>query len=183
MISSGETTLVKNIISCDECGWPINIAQDCPEIVCDACDYAYKLRLETSISSLLIFDRGHIPPHTYEINGNILLGRDEKGYLKIWSEKIEAIQEHVPIWSLYISRKHARIKVEKENKLIEKDDTKEIIGRLKCFIEDISLNGTQINGMNLRRGEFKELKNNDKITLAPSSDRYVTITFKEKVEI
>jgi len=152
-------------------------------LVCQNCGTHFEYHPETKITPYLVFDREPLKPYTYDINNDIIIGRDSRGFLSIYYEKDESLKENCLLRSYFISEKHARIRVKNEPLFRQNEEAKEIINRLKCAIEDFpSKNGTQVNGALLKLNEQRELKNNDVIILAPSCDRYVTIIFKERFE-
>jgi hypothetical protein len=134
------------------------------------------------VRPLLEFECNEFHSKPIEIKGDVTIGRDQKDgdYIKVWG----IIEENTLIRNLYVSKEeHIKIFVTpyyefKDNKFIEKK---------KCILENLSLRfGTEVNGTLLKPGEKKELKNNDKIVLAPRikpDDIHspVIIIFKEEL--
>jgi hypothetical protein len=179
MASKDKPTLVMKDVICPNCGSLIRI-EESEEQTCPACKTRYAYSPEINIVPQLVFERESRSPFVYEVNANVLLGRDSQGFVTLSYADYGSIREYPNIRSNYVSGTHARISVDKSYEIPK--GNRDIVCRLRCTIEDdLTLNGTMVNDGLLKPGEVKELANNDVIVLAPKSRRAVRITFKEKM--
>lgn len=153
---------------------------------CKACSAVFEYFAKMKIFPRLVFDRVDREPFSYElnINGNLIIGRDpdDYNYVKIRMEHLHDLHSgtNTYIRNPFISRKHAKIVIMEEHKLVEENNIRKIVVRKKCFLKDLgSAFGTSVNNVLLEPNKLKELKDNDKIVLSPSSDLPLVAYYKE----
>lgn len=178
--------LRKRQAECEGCGAPIPIplTENITVIECKHCGSLYEYDPTIPVMPKLVFERADRSPFEYELSGSIIIGREcDYGYVKIRSEIDESIEENTYVRNPFISKEHARIMVKKEYDFLSEGDTKKIVVKKKCFVEDLeSRFGTTVNNVLLKPTELKEVKHNDKIVLAATSDLPILVIFKEEID-
>jgi pSer/pThr/pTyr-binding forkhead associated (FHA) protein len=118
----------------------------------------------------------------YELRNSCVLGRNNNGYFTITSELDSAYKHCTTVRNPYVGKEHATIEVKDITELVKIGKEEIIIQKKRCTIEDcLSKNGTAINGDLLGPKQERELKNGDKISLAPSSLKPLDLQFKYPV--
>ena len=165
-------------IKCKNCGAPIPIDSKSAFIKCDSCGTIWKydasVQMVPQIS--VIEEKGAV---CYQIRNNCILGRNVNGYFSLISEIDDNYKQCCTIRNPYVGKHHARIEVKDVNEVSIFDGEERIVQKKKCKISDcLSKNGTAVNGELLAPNQAIELKDNDVITLAPSSLCPLNIRFR-----
>ena len=173
----------KKEIKCEECGARIPLKGDGGTFKCESCSTKYEYWPETKVVHKLIFQRIDRSPFEYELRSNITMGRESgKGYVEIRSVDVDSIRENTHIRNPFISRDHCKITVEEGYNILTKADSRKIVVKMRCLIEDLeSTWGTKVNDVLLKPDETRELKNNDTVVLAPKSSLPLKFLYKENV--
>ncbi len=172
----------KRQTTCSECSSEIEIpiTSTATRIKCK-CGVVYEYNPAVELLPYLMLQEENKPPSEYRLTASVKIGReDNSDYLTITSQDDPSIKQKFYIRNCYVSRNHAKIAVEDQFTL-QKQGGAKILLKKKCMLEDCgSTNGTSVNDHLLKPREPKELKHNDRITLAPNSNFPMIIAFKER---
>jgi len=153
---TSDTSLRKKDLICPECG----------SIICGT---SYTYHPESKIVPYLNFQQEGERAISHEVTNDLILTRNDRGFIILQDAKMPSIMERLPIRTHYVSQPHLEISV--ENRL----------RKLDCQVKDAnSQNGTLVNDTRLKIDEQCQLKHNDVITLAPNCSGYVKIVFKQR---
>ena len=178
---SSEASLRKKDLVCPECGANIKVSDDSASLLCSACGTRYSYHPESRIVPNLNFQQAKERTISYEVTNDIILTRNERGFIILQDSKMPSIEERLPIRTHFISRPHLEISVENRYELVENGEEKALIRKLDCVVKDLnSQNGTMVNNKQLSIDEEHRLEHNDVIILAPNCSGQVKIVFKQR---
>jgi predicted RNA-binding Zn-ribbon protein involved in translation (DUF1610 family) len=178
---TSDTSLRKKDLICPECGSIIKILDEATSLVCSACGTSYTYHPESRIVPYLNFQQEGQRSISYEVTNDLILTRNDRGFIILQDAKMPSIMERMPIRTHYVSKPHLEISVENRYELVDREGEKTLLRKLDCQIKDAnSQNGTMVNDTRLKIDEKCQLKHNDVITLAPNCSGYVKIVFKQR---
>lgn len=178
---TSETSLRKKDLICPECGSIIKISDEATSLICSACGTSYTYHPESRIVPYLNFQQEGQSSIGYEVTNDLILTRNDQGFIILQDAKMPSIMERMPIRTHYVSQPHLEISVENRYELVENEGGKTLLRKLDCQIKDAnSQNGTMVNDTRLKIDGQCQLKHNDIITLAPNCSGYVKIVFKQR---
>ncbi|MBN2335876.1 FHA domain-containing protein [Candidatus Bathyarchaeota archaeon] len=179
----GSRSLIENEVPCKVCGMPIHVPNRVTDLTCEGCGTPYKFRPEIKYSSYLKIIGDNKKENLYRIDGDLIIGRNDRDVLSIIDSVRRNIRNLIPVKTVYVSSTHSRIKTRREYQIIDMDNEQYIVNKQVCTLsDDKSMNGTSLDGVRLDHGVEKQLRHGSKITLAPGCRKYVEIEFIEKRE-
>jgi hypothetical protein len=150
-------------------------------IKCPKCAMLWEFRPEITTRSFITFDHPK-KPFTYEITSDIVIGRDSTNdFVMISCPNSSLKPRYTNIRSYAVSHEHAAINIKKVYEPYDKNDSSNIITKLKCSLKNIGKFGIQKNDEIIPPDKFVELNDQDVFVLAPNKDKKVKITFEEKL--
>jgi len=178
---TSDTSLRKKDLICHECGSIIKISDEATSLICSACGTSYTYHPESKIVPYLNFQQEGERAISHEVTNDLILTRNDRGFIILQDAKMPSIMERLPIRTHYVSQPHLEISVENRYELVESNGEKTLLRKLDCQVKDAnSQNGTLVNDTRLKIDEQCQLKHNDVITLAPNCSGYVKIVFKQR---
>jgi len=173
--------IIDKLVSCKGCGTPLMLPKKSGEIHCDVCDSHFQYAPELRYCSYLQFLDVKGGDYKMMINGDVIIGTNERKIVTISDSILRSLSTSIPIRSAWVSQAHARIKTQETFVIIQEGDQLQIVLKTACFLDDLkSVNGTTVNGVQVN--DTVELKHGDVIVLAPGCKRYVDINYFEKRE-
>jgi hypothetical protein len=172
----------KRQITCSECSSIIDIPAATTTVVVKCrCGTTFEYNPAVEFQPYLTFEGENKQTSEYPLCTTVKIGRDENSdYLTITCQDDESIKQNIYLRNVYISRQHAKILIQEEF-LLENKNSPTILAKKRCIIQDSgSTNGTSVNNRLLKPLEEKNLKHNDRVTLAPNSCCPVTFVFRER---
>jgi hypothetical protein len=169
---------VEVLIPCPGCGSPTPIPEKSGDkLKCKICDFEAIHNKNIRYCSYLKFDIGDNKEKMYRVSGDIVIGRNRRHQL-ILKDPIKNTVEVIPIRIPEVSEEHSKISTSETYEIREIDGKKNVINLLCCSIEDRgSSNGTEVDGQLLKPREKRELKDGNKIKLAPNERQFVEIEY------
>ena len=180
---SSSRSIIENEIPCKKCGSPIHVPDGMTDLTCESCDTSYKFRPETRYCSYLGVIGDNKKKILYRIDGDLIIGRDDRDVLVFKDSIRQSIKTSFPVKTIFVSRTHSKIKSRREYQIVEIDSEQHIVNKQVCTLSDVnSRNGTALNGAHLKHGDEKSLEHGSIITLAPDNRKYVEIEYIERRE-
>ncbi|MCW4018761.1 MAG: FHA domain-containing protein [Candidatus Bathyarchaeota archaeon] len=179
--------LTEKQVKCENCGGLIQIplTTDSTVITCEFCRSVYEYNPEVHLVPKLRFEDEEKQTFEYALATGVLIGREgSSNFITIQSDLNPSLKQNICIRNPYVSRcPHLRIKMQDEISISSCGESKRVINKKKCTVEDCkSTNGTAVNDHMLKLGEPWMLKHGDRIVLAPNSQLPLAIGFEETVQ-
>jgi len=178
-----EFLLTKRQILCASCSGEMVIPATAYSAIvqCKCCGAVYEYNPKISLLPELVFAEDG-KQFSYVLTSDVSIGRESNsGYITLRNAMDQFFKQDTCIRNHFVSRQpHAKITMKEEFTLFSKGDSRMIIAKRKCYVEDCgSKHGTSLNDCMLKPHETRELKHEDRITLAPLSNLPLAIMFKE----